>query len=803
MLDKITAALGAIDTGGTFATELTCSADALHLQVDGVGLLRFPISAAAAKELCAVARPAPFGKRDRTLHDRRVRDSWEIGAEQIEIDADAWQAALGPQLTLLQERLGLPEDGTLEASFDKLLIYGPGQFFATHQDSERADDMVGSLVVELPSRHEGGGLAVEHQKEKKVFPEGKRRPGELSLVAFYADCHHEVTPVRSGYRITLTYHLLYNRKKGAAAREKASIGVVEQLVKIVNAYFETKVSDEYARTPPEKPDRLIYLLDHEYTQKSLGWDGLKNRDRLRVDALRQVAERLDCEIFLTLADVHESWSCDEDESDYGYRRRSYRFDEDDEDEDEDEDEDDTDDTDDTDDEDYTLIELIDSGVELQHWIDADGKVVPGIKAAPSEREICFTRASDELDPFKSEHEGYMGNYGNTVDRWYHRAALVMWPRRRNFVVRARVSPTWAVTQLASLCKAGDLSAARTRANELLPFWARTAAEETSKPFVVKLLTVSASLADAELALALLSPLGPQPLHEGALPIFLTLVEQHGLAWSQRLFESWKNGRHRFDAPSLRPLLPRLCEALKGSGPQGQALAPWLLSREVAPFEKERDGRFALLRPYEDEIATRWFDDLLSLLETAVILQKPAIRDGLVALLTAPSSALPPLLAGKLLKKCQASRSAAELEALGLTAFYLHLRGSLEEALQARPRSADDWSIEPPPGCACALCKELSTFLRDRSRIELRWPLAKDGRRHIHNVIDRNALPLTHVTLRSGSPQTLVITKQKTLFSCEAELRSKQKALLDWLDTQRSAFGDPPRQTKAQRRPRAR
>jgi hypothetical protein len=82
MLDKITAALGAIDTGGTFATELTCSADALHLQVDGVGLLRFPISAAAAKELCAVARPAPFGKRDRTLHDRRVRDSWEIGAEQ-------------------------------------------------------------------------------------------------------------------------------------------------------------------------------------------------------------------------------------------------------------------------------------------------------------------------------------------------------------------------------------------------------------------------------------------------------------------------------------------------------------------------------------------------------------------------------------------------------------------------------------------------------------------------------------------------------------------------------------------------
>ena len=29
-----------------------------------------------------------------------------------------------------------------------------------------------------------------------------------------------------------------------------------------------------------------------------------------------------------------------------------------------------------------------------------------------------------------DYEGYMGNYGPTVDHWYYRACLVIWPRSR-------------------------------------------------------------------------------------------------------------------------------------------------------------------------------------------------------------------------------------------------------------------------------------------------------------------------------------------------------------------------------------
>ena len=63
-----------------------------------------------------------------------------------------------------------------------------------------------------------------------------------------------------------------------------------------------------------------------------------------------------------------------------------------------------------------------------------------MEASPASGEVCLTRASRELKCFKSEHEGWMGNYGNTVDRWYHRAAVVMWPAERNFILRAKMEP---------------------------------------------------------------------------------------------------------------------------------------------------------------------------------------------------------------------------------------------------------------------------------------------------------------------------------------------------------------------------
>ena len=70
---------------------------------------------------------------------------------------------------------------------------------------------------------------------------------------------------------------------------------------------------------------------------------------------------------------------------------------------------------------------------------------------------------------------------------------------------------------------------------------------------------------------------------------------------------------------------------------------------------------------------------------------------------------------------------------------------------ARPqRASGDWSIGlPAGGCTCDLCDTLRVFLEDKSRRTFEWPLAQQGRRHVHSRIDAAELPVTHQTRRQG------------------------------------------------------
>jgi hypothetical protein len=58
-----------------------------------------------------------------------------------------------------------------------------------------------------------------------------------------------------------------------------------------------------------------------------------------------------------------------------------------------------------------------------------------------------------------------------------------------------------------------------------------------------------------------------------------------------------------------------------------------------------------------------------------------------------------------------------------------------------------------------------------------WPLNQQRRQHIHSTIDSAKLPITHVTLRRGSPHVLQLQKQSTLFSRDAAYRKQAHALL--------------------------
>src|SRR5947208_2126305 len=307
-----------------FSVELTAKTDDLSLEVEGFGPVRFPVTPAKARKLAGLGRPAEFGRGELTLTDPDVRDTWEIPRHLVRA---GWNdATLKDVLATVKEELGLPNAAELTADLHSLLVYEQNQHFLTHQDSEKDDAMIGTLVVTLPSGYTGGELMVGHNEEWKAYRGSKTA---LSLVAFYADCRHEGLKVTSGYRITLTYSLLLH---GETSRPDGDDGTAAELAGLLREHFSTPVPRYYGRTAADPPNRLVYLLDHEYTPRGLTWRRLKGADARRVALLRAAAGKAGCEAVLALADVKTTHSAFPADEGYGYRRRRGWYDDYDDDE---------------------------------------------------------------------------------------------------------------------------------------------------------------------------------------------------------------------------------------------------------------------------------------------------------------------------------------------------------------------------------------------------------------------------------------------------------------------------------------
>lgn len=762
MTEPIAEVLRLLEDPGTFATRLNAPVDGLAIEVTGVGRVRLPIAVSTAEKLRKVARPAPFGRRDQTLHDSTVRNTWEIAKSRLKIPALPWKRVLAAHLRAIQHELGLPDDCQLKPVLDKMLVYERGQFFKAHQDSEKSDQMVASLVVVLPSEYSGGSLAVEHHGDKKLFHRVKSQSKGLSLLAFYADCHHEVRPVKSGFRVALTYQLVL---EGPARVRPAKVqaDTVDRLSKAIRAHFAVPVASGYSRSDRRPPERLVYLLDHEYTQRSLSWSHLKRGDRLRVGALQAAAERLGCECYMALADVHEVWGCVEGYSRGRFGGRSWEP------------------LEDTSGEadDYELIDLHDSTVVLHQWLDASGNAAGGLRGVVGDEELCFTKPSVEVDPFKSEYEGYQGNYGNTVDRWYHRAALVMWPRENSFVLRAQASPRWAVEELGALPLAATAEF-EAKVRRMLPSWAEHAGHEEDATFPAKLMKVAARIEDAALARGFIAPVGAHRLGQRPTRLALiALIEKHGIGWGKELFTQWTEVRHWQGPPDWIPLLSRICGDLVASDHDYcQAVAKWLLERETkAVCERSAEA----LKSQQAWLDLDSFLDeatgIAHVLRAAVASGDDAPVEHVSTFLTGGRPRLPLIFQVQVLQQCCAMGPRALHATLARSKLCQRVIEELEEIVGAPPRGRADWSIEHPLRCGCKDCEVLSRFLNSSDQAERDWPLNKQRRRHIHGVLDSNNLPVRHATLRRGSPFVLCLRKDQSLFSREDDHRRRLKSML--------------------------
>lgn len=537
----------------------------------------------------------------------------------------------------------------------------------------------------------------------------------------------------------------------------------------VREHFERPIIKRYDQSEGAPPERLVYLLDHDYTQHSLSWNSLKNGDRVRIAALRAAAERLDCECFLALAEVHEIWSAyEEDDWDNHYR---YNEDED----------DDSEDEDCVESEKYDLNELIDNDITLHHWIDSAGQPMDGVPGFVNDYELHFTKPSSDMHPFKSEYEGYQGNYGNTLDRWYHRAAFVMWPRANTFALRAQASPQWAVNELLALPRENTVEF-ESRVKTLLRHWKETANSVEDSAFFAKLLEVSTRLSDSTLAIGWLVPLGLERLGREAMTRdFVPLIDKHGLSWAKELLAMWTQNRSWGLAPWV-PLLAEICGDLHVSNrAPSHELAIWFLEMEVNIVRERFVVAFQRLPPWLDfDGFAEESNHLAHVLAAAVGISAFQVIDETLGFLINAKKNLPTSFFVSVLRACIARSPALGAHVVG-SALHRECTSRLEAILRAPARKEGDWTMMYPLGCPCNDCNALKEFLGS-SHTELDWPLNKERRQHIHRAIDSAQLPVRHTTSRTGRPYVLQLRKDPSLFSRERAYRAHVKQILEALPT---------------------
>ncbi|RYP79365.1 hypothetical protein DL769_002989 [Monosporascus sp. CRB-8-3] len=260
--------LDAIETAGDFAACKRYSAFVNPgLEVAGTPI-PLPLTARDAQAIRGACRPAPYGKGEATLVDESVRKTWELGRDEFRLaNQPDWDAFVADALLrdLAEQALGMPSSGVRAEPY-KLLLYDGGSFFRRHKDSEKAPGMVGTLVVCLPARHDGGDVRLSHAGKSRVFATSPTSAYGLTALAWFSDVTHEITEVTSGYRLVLTYNII---QTGGPSKSAGSLA--KQHEQLQEAISEWK--GKYNSTK-----RLLYCLEHQYTRSSLSLENLKGRD---------------------------------------------------------------------------------------------------------------------------------------------------------------------------------------------------------------------------------------------------------------------------------------------------------------------------------------------------------------------------------------------------------------------------------------------------------------------------------------------------------------------------------------------
>lgn len=759
-----------------FCTAGSLPASDPGLVVHGLGLLRWPLKPAAVKRLAAHCQVAPYGQGTETHVNKSVRNTLELDPRRFDLGPE-WKAAVAQAAQQAARELGLPAD-RVEARLYKLLVYERGGFFLPHRDSEKHDGMVASLVIVLPNPFGGGELVVRHAAARKQtlrFEEAAQGRAPC-YAAFYADCEHEVPRVTRGVRVCLTYNLVLTPKPGTAADDGGRSGPADTLAQSIRSWVAVR---------PGQP--LVFALEHHYTQHGLSLDLLKGADRQLAQVLVPAAEGTDCLVHLAQVTRHLQQFADDGSFERPwYRRAAPRRA-------------------------LSIGETYEDELNGTEWTDQKGKKQSWGEIALDPSSIISAIPLDEWTPTKEEYEGYTGNAGNTLDRWYHRSAIVIWHRDQHFHMVASAGPAVSIPLLRSMMAKlprtpkKRLEVARRDCVRLacgvLAHWpgryfgwrrnddrqasvldsfpelvlklndretagkylARMAVQDPTQPLASFVQAACRMFGCAALAQELRQLLAPPAGERGRLRASPHQeLPERDLQWLATLCLDDS------DDPDRPSLVQELCAV---------AVERFCAAPSPAPDYADGDWRKNQPRPLAaDSPLALLLKALLAVGRGEDIARVIQLVEGTPNLFGLESCQVPVLQV--LLPWTKERFGQVHPQLLGWLA---SVRRKLTAATAAPPVPPSDWARPANVACTCPYCTQLNRFLADPALEVGRIQAREDRRLHVIGMIRDRRCDVTHTLEQRGSPYSLVLTKTTASFERATRQFHTDCRLLQTLD----------------------
>jgi len=357
-----------------------------------------------------------------------------------------------------------------------------------------------------------------------------------------------------------------------------------------------------------------------------------------------------------------------------------------------------------------------------------------------------------------------GNEGVSVERAYHRAALVLWPRSKALEIVARSDVAGAVAWVADeLDRLPDTGSGRVRKllSRLTDIWPTRPYDEDAQARAL-MLRLLHSTGDENRAAHFLGKVVLKRYDGSENEPLALVVDMVGPSAASRFLIDL-TAAHLRRRPTATLALVRCLDETRDESSRGawnralQAAVRAILRTLPAALPSEpRRRSFEPMIEAPERFGVEAVDDLFTLARRRGSPAQAAAAAEAVAgwpEVVAPDRTLPAVLA----------RLHGEEGAAGSGAFALlwrHAANFLLARSARPPEEPRDWTIAADTGCRCEHCRRLRDFCKDPATRIARFPLRKELRRHLHQTIDSRGLDIDHVTERRGSPFTLVCTKTR-------------------------------------------